>query len=298
MSRSEPSAPSDPSTGTPTSTEAPAAGASGGRLPVRRLEVGIAPEQRDPRGEDVSRAAQRFLGIRPGRVRTRDVYLVEGDVSDEEAARLAREISDPLRERAVPGRLEDGLFAWAVRVAYKAGVTDPVGKSARVAIEDILGRKLHPDAAVYTSILYLIDGTSREEAERIAWGILANPLIHDVEIRSWTEWESSPPDLTVPRVAGHERPPVERIDLAGSDADLAELSRSRLLSLTLPEMRAVRFRIPSVPGAFRGPGALGNLPDREPRQPTSQATSPARPRTPRPCASSPPACRSTARRTA
>ncbi|RDJ93479.1 hypothetical protein B4Q13_21635, partial [Lacticaseibacillus rhamnosus] len=74
---------------------------------------------------------------------------------------------------------------------------------------------LDPEAAVYTSILYLLDGTSQEEAERIAWGVLANPLIHDVEIRSWTEWESSPPDLTVPRVDGHERPPVERAPRVG-----------------------------------------------------------------------------------
>ena len=35
-----------------------------------------------------------------------------------------------------------GPFDAAVRVAYKPGVTDPVGKSAKVAIQDTLGRDL------------------------------------------------------------------------------------------------------------------------------------------------------------
>src|SRR5262245_29980465 len=226
--------------GTPIPTEAPGGSVPGGPLRVFRIEVGLVPGQRDPRGEGVAHTAERFLGIRAERVRTRDVYLVEADLTEDEAARFAREVSDPVRERAGLGKLEDGKFGFAVRVAYKAGVTDPVGKSARIAIEDTLGRKLDPDAAVYTSVLYLLDGLSRDEAGRVAWDLLANPLIHDVEIRSHAEWSSSPPDLTVPRIAGHERPAVARIDLAGSDAELAELSRSRLLSLTLPEMRAVR----------------------------------------------------------
>jgi phosphoribosylformylglycinamidine synthase len=236
MARSDSLTPSDPEAGTQTSIETESRHA----LRVFRIEVGIAPEQRDPRGEGVARTAEAFLGIRFGRVRTRDIYLVEADLSDDEAARVAREIRDPVREHAVLGRMDGGRFAHAVRIAYKAGVTDPVGKSAKVAVEDILGRKLAEDAAVYTSILYLFEKASRQDAERVAWGILANPLIHDVEIRSREEWESSPADLPVPRVAGHERPPVARVDLSGSDADLAELSRSRLLSLTLPEMQAVR----------------------------------------------------------
>src|SRR6185503_17800643 len=113
-------------------------------------------------------------------------------------------------------------------------------KSARVAWEDTLGRRLAEDAAVYTATLYLFDGVGAEAAERIALELLANPIIHTVKVESRETWAASGPDLEVPRVPGHGRPPVQRIDLSGDDVGLARLSRERLLALTLPELHAIR----------------------------------------------------------
>jgi phosphoribosylformylglycinamidine synthase len=65
-------------------------------------------------------------------------------------------------------------------------------------------------------------------------------VIQTIRVEDATAWRETGPDLSVPRVAAHERPPVETIDLSGSDHALIELSKRRLLALSLPEMRAIR----------------------------------------------------------
>ncbi len=209
-------------------------------MTVFRIEIGLRPGMRDPRGEHVARQVREFLHLPVERVRTRDVYHVEAELAAEEIGRVARELADPVLQRAAVGRLEDGPFGAAVRVGYRPGVADPVGKSARVAIEDTLGRALADDAAVYTSTLYLMDGISVDEAERVARELLANPLIQSWRIATHGEWLGTPPDLAVPKVAGGERPPVRRIDLEIADEELMRLSREGFLALSLPELRAIR----------------------------------------------------------
>ena len=81
----------------------------------------------------------------------------------------------------------------AVTVAYKPGVTDPVGKSARVAVEDTLGRPLGDDAAVYTSTLYLLDGVDATRRDGSRWELLANPVIQTVRIETLRRVGSPPP---------------------------------------------------------------------------------------------------------
>lgn len=205
-----------------------------------RIEIGLASGMRDPRGEHVARQVREFLHLPVARVRTRDVYHVAADLTPAEIERVAAELADPVRQRAALGRLDDGPFGVAVRVAYKPGVADPVGRSARVAIEDTLGRSLADDAAVYTSTLYLFDGISPDDAERAARELLANPLIQTWRVATHEEWTRTTPDLSVPKVAGGERPPVRTIDLDMPDEELTRLSRAGFLALSLPEMRAIR----------------------------------------------------------
>ncbi|MGH9391904.1 MAG: phosphoribosylformylglycinamidine synthase, partial [Vicinamibacteria bacterium] len=207
---------------------------------VTRIEIATRPTFRDPRGVEVARAVHGFLGIPVSRVRTRDVYRIEAPLVPGEAERIAQEFTDPVLQAGALGRLDDGPFDVAITVAYKPAVTDPVGKSAKVAVEDTLGRYLGDDAAVYSSTLYLLDGATPEHAERIAWELLANPLIQTVRIDTREAWEHSPPDLSVPRVAAHERAPVRTVDLSGSDEELLRFSREGLLALSLAEMGTSR----------------------------------------------------------
>ncbi len=208
---------------------------------VTRIEIGTRAGFVDSRAVAVERRVRAYLGLRVGAVRTRDVYHVVPALDATEAALVAREFAGPIVRQGAAGRLEDGPFDIAIAVGYRPGVTDPVGKSARIAVEDLLGRPLPRQAAVYSSRLYLFEGVGVDDARRIAREILANELIERVSIQTWSEWLASGPDLDVPRVADTATPPVEEIDLRSlDDAGLIAMSKTRILALSLDEMRAVR----------------------------------------------------------
>ncbi|MGB7489891.1 MAG: phosphoribosylformylglycinamidine synthase, partial [Thermoanaerobaculia bacterium] len=128
---------------------------------IHRIEIAIRNGLPDPRGKHVAARVRDFLDIPVTAVRTRDVYHLEADLSDDEVARVVSEFTDPVLNLGAAGRVDDGPFGRAITVAYKPGVTDPVGKSARLAIQDTLGRTLGDEAAVYTSAMYLLDGVDQ-----------------------------------------------------------------------------------------------------------------------------------------
>jgi len=207
---------------------------------IHRIEIAVRRGLRDARGEHAAQQVRDFLHLPVEAIRTRDVYHVEAEISPEEIEQILHEFTDPVLQQGAVGRLEDGPFAAAISVAYKPGVTDPVGKSALVAIEDTLGRRLGAGAAVYTSRLYLLDGVDLGQAESIAGDLLANAVIQDIEVTSYEDWQASPVSLAVPRVEGGPRPEVRTYDLGGDDSDLERISREGMLALTLEEMQAIR----------------------------------------------------------
>ncbi len=213
---------------------------------ITRLEIAPRAHLRDPRGEDIAARIRDFLDLPVGGVRTRDVYHVEGELTDSEAARILAEFKNPVLHDAALGRLDATAFDAAITVAYRPGVTDPVGKSARVAVEDTLGRSLGPDGAVYTSTAYLLQGVTPEDAARIARELLHNPLIQTARIETPQDWRATEPSLAVPKIEAHPRPAVRAMDLSGSDADLERMSRDGLLALTLGEMKAIRDHFASA----------------------------------------------------
>ncbi|MEN6633950.1 MAG: AIR synthase-related protein [Candidatus Polarisedimenticolia bacterium] len=207
---------------------------------VTRIEVGTRAGFVDSRGVSVARRIREHLGLTVESVRTRDVYLVEPALADDEARRVADEFAGPIVRVGAVGRLDDGPFDVAVSVGFKPGVTDPVGKSAKVAIEDLLGRKLGEKGKVYTARVYLLRGVDRLAAARIATELLANEVIERVKVETRDEWLASGPDLSVPRVVETAPRPALTIGLEVSDDELRAISRARLLSLSLEEMRAIR----------------------------------------------------------
>jgi len=209
---------------------------------VTRLEIAVRQDLRDPRGVEAEHGIRSFLGVPVEHVRTREVYRIEADLSDAERKTVLAEFVDPVQQVGALDRLDgsDEAYDVIVGVGYKPGVTDPVGRSALVAVEDTLGRRLGDDAAVYCSRLYLLRGVDTGQARRIAKDLLANPVIQTIDVAEWNEWSASEPDLTVPRVPGGAVPAVERIDLGGSDEELERISREGLLALTLREMRVIR----------------------------------------------------------
>ena len=149
---------------------------------IHRIEITTRQGLKDARGEHAARKVRGFLGIPVTSVRTRDVYHIEADLSPKEVERVVNEFADPVLHAGAIGQVEDGPFDVGIRVAFKPGVADPVGKSALVAIQDTVGRRLGDEAAVYTSVMYLLDGVDHDQGERIAFELLANPVIQNVTV--------------------------------------------------------------------------------------------------------------------
>jgi phosphoribosylformylglycinamidine synthase len=228
---------------------------------VHRLEIATRPPLTDSRGDAIAATLRDFLGIRGVAVRTRDVHRIDADLSEDDARRVLHEFVDPVSQHGALGRLDDGPFDVAVTVAYKPGVTDPVGKSARVCVEDTLGMKLGSEAAVYTSTMYLLQGVDIAAAERIATELLANPVIQTIRVEGYDAWRKADVDLSVPRIPAHAAPAVATVDLSGSDDALLALSKTRLLALSLAEMKAVRDQFRRAPSdGKRAAAGLGPSP--------------------------------------
>jgi phosphoribosylformylglycinamidine synthase len=210
---------------------------------VSRIEVSFKSDYRDPRGEAVQRAMWEDLGLSVDKVRTIDVYTIDAALTAQEVERLRRELfTDPIvQESSASSRLARDFF-WIIEVGFRPGVTDNVGKTAREGIEEVLGRQLAREEAVYTSRQYLITGRlTPQEVERVATDLLANSLIQRWDIRNIEDWaEGHDPDLGLPKVGRFEPLDVESLALDLTDAELTALSERRMLALSLQEMRAIR----------------------------------------------------------
>ncbi len=222
---------------------------------AHRVEVGIRPEFRDPRGEGVAREVREFLHLPVEEVRTLDVYTLDLGLGDDDLAAVGDALVDPVIQewtlgepygpRGFPG------FHWAVEVGFLPGVTDNVGRTAKEAVEMRLGREFPHDCQVYTAVQYLIRGEvlTRDQVERLARDLLANELIHRWRVLSAEEFARAGGfPAEVPRVRGGGGGRVGAVDLEIPDEALLAMSRQRLLALTLDEMRAIRdhYRDPAV----------------------------------------------------
>ena len=233
-----------------------------------RVEIGLKPNIRDARGEKTKRRVINDLNISVASIRTIDVYTVDADLSGEEIEKVATgPLLDPIIQEFSIGRPLARDFDWAIEVGYKPGVTDNVGRTARESVEILLDRKLRPEAGVYTSVLYLIEGTlTRDQAERIATGLLANTLIQRFEIKDRQSWRADAGmGITVPKVTGSKKIRVAEVNLDVRDEELLRISSQRVLALSLKEMKSLRAYVeePQVRGERKQVGLGEHLTDCE-----------------------------------
>jgi phosphoribosylformylglycinamidine synthase subunit PurSL len=207
-----------------------------------RIEIGLKKGVRDARGHAAATKAGRFLRLAVGSCVTRDVYKVDVTLTDDTLREIQKAFTDPVIARSAVGRLSPPRFDWMVEVGFGPGVTDNVGTTAQAVISDILDRPLSRQESVYTSIQYLFRGSGlkRSDVQRIATDLLANPLVHAIQVFSEEEWRRSPVDTSIPTVHGTKGTQVDVVDLGGTDDDLLRISREGILSLNLEEMHAIR----------------------------------------------------------
>ncbi|MBI2970866.1 MAG: phosphoribosylformylglycinamidine synthase subunit PurL [Candidatus Aenigmarchaeota archaeon] len=209
---------------------------------AHRIEVACKPAIPDALGNAVAKRIEADLSLHVGSVRTADVYTVDANLRYEQLTTLAAQLfADAVTQTFAIDAPVLGGYNWLIEVGFKPGVTDNVGKTSKEAITDMLGIA----ADVYTSRQYAVSGTlSRGDAERIATKLLANELIERWEVRS-------PSDATttmMPKVELYRTPHAEPVSVDLPDNELVQLSSSKLLSLTLGEMQAIRrhFSNPDV----------------------------------------------------
>ena len=219
---------------------------------AHRIECALKEGLKDALGLKVARRGREDLGIDPGEIRTVKVYLIEADL-DGALLKAAAEgpLADPvIQEYAIDEPLAlrfSSPWSWLIEVGFRPGVTDNEGRTAREALELLLGRRMGGDEGVYTSIQYCISAPiSRQEAQSMAKDLLANDLIQRTQVMSREEVEEAwrgegNPFYAVPRVTATAEARVEEIDLASlSDQELMALSRERVLALNLQELHKIR----------------------------------------------------------
>ncbi len=178
----------------------------------------------------------RALGIEGvERVERSALYFLRGELTPEQIRLLCKELlADPITQRAIWGPadapVETPAGAVRVEVGLLPGVTDSVADNL-VARARLLGL---PDLAAASGQSYLLWGNLKEDEVRaIAERLLYNEIIQYYEIGQ-----------LMPHVGVETRPgeirartvPLTELD----DEALVTLSRERLLSLDLAEMRAIR----------------------------------------------------------
>ncbi len=210
---------------------------------VCRIEVGVKPELSDPAGDALMRRASSELGIMGlASARVLNVYTIDAELAASEMLLLGAELfSDPLTQQfAIDSPLVlPSQFSFAISVSLRPGVRDNVGATSREAIGELLGKNLQ--GGVYTSKHYLLSGKiAKADAERIARELLANDLIERFEVKTASEFGELGFATSVPRVDIAGGGLVSEINLDVPDKALLELSRRRVLSLSLAEMKIIK----------------------------------------------------------
>ncbi|MBN2427025.1 MAG: phosphoribosylformylglycinamidine synthase [Deltaproteobacteria bacterium] len=208
-----------------------------------RIEIGLKKGSRDARGDRVRRELEQHFGLCLEDVRTLDVYTVDANLTDDELAAAAQgPFCDPVIQEASINRSLATDFDVLVEVGFRPGVTDNVGRTAREAIQHLTGRPFAPGEAVYTSVQYLLKGNlTKEQAHKVAADYLANELIQTCLVVSRAEFDSqSGMQVRIPKVTSGASVHIDEVDLDVADAVLLEISRERMLALSLREMQKIK----------------------------------------------------------
>lgn len=227
------------------------------RLEVRELDCN-AREQR------YAKSARQHLRIPVYGTETVELFWAKAadgsDIPGEEARRWAEAVfCDPvLQEYSLIHNPEfrfSGagtlLPSFVAQVRFLPGVTDNVGRTSTEAVRLLSPWAKEKKVTVYTGkAIYFYGDLSRAEVERVASETIANPLIEEISVRSWAEYNVPArfEGQTVPEVQLGGETKVETISLDLEPRELERMSRDRCWALTLQELQTIKgyFSRPEV----------------------------------------------------
>ncbi|MCK4694654.1 MAG: phosphoribosylformylglycinamidine synthase, partial [Candidatus Cloacimonetes bacterium] len=194
---------------------------------------------RDVEGEKIAGGAKSFLNIDTGKIKTGKIFNVTYDLSKEDIRKFADlGLKDEIiNDVYINSFYENTFYKSFVLVAKLPGVTDDEGVSAQKTLNDILDLDLDTTTQhIFTYDIYLIENPlSGETLKILAERLLGNKLIHHFEFGEFTgniEY--------IPEVRIDSQNEIEFINLNVSDDELMRISKNRLLSLNLEEMKAIQ----------------------------------------------------------
>jgi len=124
---------------------------------VSRIEVGLKPGVTDAIGIATAKRIASDLGIKLDSVRLVKAFVFDFQLTEDELDFLGKEVfADPIIETYLVNTALAEDFDWVLEIGFKPGVTDNVGRTSTVAVQDALGRKVEGD--VYTSEQFLLKG--------------------------------------------------------------------------------------------------------------------------------------------
>ncbi len=196
---------------------------------VWRIEIqkrGFDPEAK---GLEVDARDMGLKGVGP--VRIIRLWFLEGELALADVQRIAQELlSDPVGEMWRVVALEEGVLkpGAGFEVLYNPGVMDPSVQSVLRALEDMGFRGCQVRSG---RVFHFGRKLSEVEERLLARGLVFNPLI---------QHRAEPGERVFVRPRRYRfRPVVIRLR-DRSDEELEEISRQRLLALSLDEMRILR----------------------------------------------------------
>lgn len=209
---------------------------------AHRLEITLKQELPDAEGEGIRQKAANYYGIAVDRIRTIHVITIDAGLTPDQLKVIQEEVfTNPVTQCSSYEPLEEA-FDWNIWVGFRPGVRDNPGATAVEAIEDVLGIRLGPDEAVYTSKRYCVTGKDLTEAhmDRIAGGLLANDIIQQWRIVSKSGWNPREGiGIIIPKVRLDHTPTVTTLPVA-SDEELKTLSDERNLALSANDIPVIR----------------------------------------------------------
>jgi phosphoribosylformylglycinamidine synthase len=207
-----------------------------------RLEIGLKDHLKDAEGEGVRQKALDYFGIQLLRVRSIHILTIDADLNPGQLKQIQTEIfTNPVTQLSSFEPLEFP-FDWTIWVGYRPGVRDNPGSTAVEAVEDLLGVRLAPEEAIYTSKRYCIEGPDLVAADldKIAGELLANDIIQQCKIISATDWDATTGvGFIIPKVQLDHVPTVSTIPV-DTDETIKRISDERNLALNPNDIPTIR----------------------------------------------------------
>ncbi len=204
-----------------------------------QIQLVLKENIKDVLGEKIEKNAAGFLNIQTGKIKTGKIFNITYDLKGEELSRLANlGLKDEIiHDVYLNSFYRNDFYKSFILIGKLAGVTDDEGVSAQKTLNDILGFDLDVNTQhIFTEDIFLIENELPENAlKQISERLLGNKLIHHFEYGKFTGKIDYLPEVKI-----KESIKTETINLIVSDEELLKISKERLLSLNLEEMKAIQ----------------------------------------------------------